>query len=469
MRVTFLGHQGWQFENNKGRGFLLDPILEDIGNGADRLPVWPQRRLDFAKMQPIDAVIVSHEHADHFSLETLAALPPRCRIYISDLASLAMATAIQELGFHVERFTALSTFAINGLKITALPALYNKLEPDVYALLVQDDSGASFLTAIDTIDHPDIFAWLGQHCPARTLETLTNNFIEPRQPLIDAPLAYTGSRGIVAGNMMQFVQKFKPRRVAICGQGWCFPAARDRFNHSFFSVDNTWLTHTARELAPHVQWWQGTPGLRFTLLGDTVTVDAAKVMTLHDSVDRSFDPESVHQNGEPFAPWTGVRELDALRFEKVRRFMLDDFAQTLGAHSPKLMEALYYLKCQECGDLSTTLHFVLRNGDHKFLFEFDYGLLLFRDVTATARRPAVVGLEIWAADMELIVGAREESFLIYESSVRTWSFMPGFIEAASLVECFMWFTPRFRPKETLAFYRERIAALQSTDVIAAAK
>lgn len=39
MRVTFLGHQGWQFENNKGRSFLLGPILEDIGNGVDRLPV----------------------------------------------------------------------------------------------------------------------------------------------------------------------------------------------------------------------------------------------------------------------------------------------------------------------------------------------------------------------------------------------------------------------------------------------
>src|SRR5882757_8846778 len=144
MKITFLGHQGWQIENNKGRSFLLDPILEEIGNGAARLPVWPQRRLDFSKMAPIDAVIISHEHADHFSLETLAALPPRCKIYISDLASLAMATAIREMGFQVERFTALDTFSINGLKITPLPALYNKLEPHVYALLVQDDSGATF-------------------------------------------------------------------------------------------------------------------------------------------------------------------------------------------------------------------------------------------------------------------------------------------------------------------------------------
>ncbi len=459
MRVTFLGHQGWQFENNKGRSFLLDPILEDIGNGADRLPVWPQRRLDFAKMLPIDAVIISHEHADHFSLETLAALPPRCRIYISDLASLAMATAIQEMGFHVERFTALNTFAINGLKITPLPALYNKLEPDVYALLVQDDSNASFLTAIDTVAHPDIFAWLAQHCPVRTMDNLTNNFVEPRQPLVNDALAYAKSRSVVAGTTMEYVQKFQPRRVVVSGQGWCFKADRSKFNHSFFSVDNTWLTQTARELAPQVEWIQGAPGLRLTLTGQEVAIDSAKVMTLHDSVDRSFDPHSVRE-AEPFGPWTGVHELGAERLNKVKQFICDDYALILGAYSPKLIEALYYLKCQDCGNLSPSLYVVVRNADKKFIFEFDYGLLLFRDVTATAKHSAVVGFEIWAADLELLIGAREESFLIYESSVRTWSYMPSFLDAPALVECFMWFTPRFRPKETLAFYRERIAELR---------
>src|SRR5688572_6017976 len=137
MRITFLGHQGWRFENG-GRGFLLDPILEEIGNGRTTLPVWPQRRLDFRKLEPLEAVIVSHEHADHFSLDTLAALPPHCRIYLSDLSSAAMATAIVELGFEVTRFGALKPFTIAGLTLTALPGLYNTLEPDTYGLLIQD-------------------------------------------------------------------------------------------------------------------------------------------------------------------------------------------------------------------------------------------------------------------------------------------------------------------------------------------
>ena len=460
MKITFLGHQGWQFENNKGRSFLLDPILEGIGNGTDRLPVWPQRRLDLEKMAPIDAVVISHEHADHYSLETLFALPPRCRIFVSDLASFAMVMAIREMGFQVERFSPLDTFSINGIKITALPALYNKLEPDVYALLMQDNSGASFLTGIDTVEHPDIFEWLAQNCPSRTMDNLTNNFVEPRQPLVNDPLAYTKSRSVVAASMLEFVQKFRPRRAIVSGQGWCFNAERSQFNHSFFSVDNAWLTQTARELAPQVEWIQGRPGMRFELQGQDVAIDMANVMTSFQSADRNFDPKPLREV-EPFGPWTAELEIDANRLEKVRRFLCEDYGQILGAYSPKLIEALYYLKFQDCGDLVPSLHVVVRNADHRYIFEFDYGLLLFSDVDVNAKHPAVVGFEIWASDLELLIGAREESFLIYETSVRTWSHLPGFLDAPALIECFMWFTPRFRPKETLAFYREQIDVLRA--------
>lgn len=459
MKLTFLGHQGWQFEH-RGRSFLVDPILEEIGNGADRLPVWPQRRLEFSKMAPIEAVIVSHEHADHFSLETLAAIP-HCRMYVSDLASPAMCTAIQELGFVVERFSPLNGFLImDGIKVTPLPALYNKLEPDVYAMLFEDDTGASFLTAIDTIPHPDIFAWLEQHCPKRTLDNLTNNFIEPRQPLVDDPNAHTKSRGTVAASMMEFVQKFQPRRAVISGQGWCFKGAKAKFNHSFFSVDNTWLTQAARELAPHVEWIHGSPGMRIDLKGQNISIGKSEVVTQLESADRSFKPGSV-QEAEPFGPFTAVRELAADRLSRVQEFICEEYGQILGTHAPKLAEALYYLKFQETGNLAPTLAIVLRNGNAVSVFEFDYGHLVFREVSPTKQQVAVVGCEIWASDFEWMLDAKEEAFMIYESSVHTWSHIPASLEASALVECFMWFTPRFRPKETLAFYRSRIAELRA--------
>jgi hypothetical protein len=459
MRITFLGHQGWQFEH-RGRSLLLDPILEAIGNGADKLPVWPQRRLDFSKMAPIEAVIVSHEHADHFSLETLAAIP-RCRVYVSDLASWAMCAAIQELGFTVERYTPLNGFLImDGLKVTPLPGLYNKLEPDVYGLLFEDDTNASFLTGIDTIPHPDIFAWLAQNCPQRTLDNLTNNFLEPRQPLVMDANAHTQSRGIVAASLMEFVQKLQPKRAVISGQGWCFQGAKQKFNHSFFSVDNAWLTQAARELAPHVEWIHGQPGMRLELKGPNISVAKSDVMTLLPSADRSFNPASV-QEAEPFAPWTGLRDLPPERLSRVQAFIREEYGQLLSAHSPKLSEALYYLKFQDTGELAPTLAIVLRNGNAGSVFELDYGHLVFKEVPPNKPQVAVLGLEIWASDFECMLDAKEESFTIYESAVRTWSHLPGFIESAAVSEALTWFTPRFRPKETLAFYRRQVAALRA--------
>jgi hypothetical protein len=457
MRITFLGHQGWQFEQG-GRSFLLDPILDVIGNGAVKLPIWPYRRLDFAKFEPLDAVIISHEHADHFSLPTLAALPKRCRIYISDLSSVAMATVIAELGFQVERFAALSSFVIAGISVTALPGLYNSLEPDTYALLMQDASGASFLTAIDTVAHPDIDAWLSRHCPVRTLDNLTNNFVEPLQPLIDNESSYDKSRAIVARHMLDFVQRFRPRRAVVSGQGWSFSGAQVALNHVFFSVDNRWLTQAARELAPRVEWFEGSPGLRFSLQGDAVTIDQSQLIDRVECPSREFDERWVHSHQR--RPWTGVTELPEDRWRAVQDFVRERYGQLLEAHAPRLMERLYYLKCQGAAGITPTFAVSVRNGDARHVFALDYGYLLFREASLTAP-PCAVGFEIWAADLELLLAAQEEVFMVYESSVRTWSFVPDAIDAATLIESFMWFTPRYRPREFLQFYRSRIAQLQA--------
>ncbi len=464
MRITFLGHQGWQFENH-GRSFLLDPILEEIGNGAVRLPVWPHRRLDFARFEPLDGVIISHEHADHFSLETLAALPRRCRIYIPDLASAAMDATIRELGFQVERFPALQAFMLGGMRVTPLPGLYNMLEPDTYALLIEDELGSSFLTSIDTIAHPDVFAWLAQRCPQRTLDNLTNNFVESRQRLVSDPSAHTGSRATVVGNMIDFTQKFAPRRAVVSGQGWSFKDSKSHLNHAFFSVDNAWLTKTARELAPQVEWFEGVPGLRFTLRGLDIAVDHVAVIGPVQRPSREFMPACVRVP-EPFAAWTGIDEIPAERVSKVRDFIRDSFGQILSAHAPKLMEALYYLKFQHPAELSPTLAIHARNGTARTIFEFGYGQACFREVTRPTR-PAAAGFEIWAADLELLLGAEEEVFLVYESAVRPWSYVPALLAESMLIECFMWFTPRFRPAEFLAFYRSRIAQLRTRSSSAA--
>jgi hypothetical protein len=109
MLITFLGHQGWAFGDQDGI-VLLDPLLQSMNAGPVDLPVWPPRRLDFAAMPRIKGLVISHEHPDHFDIETLLNLPYRGDVWIPDLSTSALATCLRELGFVVRRYGAFQSF-----------------------------------------------------------------------------------------------------------------------------------------------------------------------------------------------------------------------------------------------------------------------------------------------------------------------------------------------------------------------
>jgi hypothetical protein len=100
----------------------------------------------------------------------------------------------------------------------------------------------------------------------------------------------------------------------------------------------------------------------------------------------------------------------------------------------------------------------LRNGEARYKFALDYGRLELAEVPAGAR-PAAVGLELWASDLELMIRAEEDAYMIAESAVRTWSHATELVDTPALLEALLWFTPRFRPHEHLRHYRARIAEL----------
>jgi hypothetical protein len=203
--------------------------------------------------------------------------------------------------------------------------------------------------------------------------------------------------------------------------------------------------------------------MRFELNGRSISLGRSDVVTPRESADRTFDPAAVRV-AEPFAPWSGVREIPADRLAGVQRFVCEEYGQVLAAHAPRVLECLYYLKFQQAENLLPGLAVVLRNGGARHAFELDFGRLSFSPAPAGRVRSCALGLEIWASDFEWLLAAREESFLVYESSVRAWSQVPQFLEAAALSECFTWFTPRFRPRETLAFYRSQIASIRGDNL-----
>ena len=72
MKVTLLGHQSWMITYNK-TNVLIDPVLyEGFGSQDDNsIEIYPPRKIEFENIPKIDAIILSHEHSDHFHIPTL--------------------------------------------------------------------------------------------------------------------------------------------------------------------------------------------------------------------------------------------------------------------------------------------------------------------------------------------------------------------------------------------------------------
>lgn len=453
MKICFLGHQGWGFLEGETT-VLLDPLEKAMGNGLRRLPVWPPRTLLFEQMPPIAGVILSHEHSDHFDLVTLVHLPFRGAIHIPDLAAGSMRQALEDLGFTPVLMHPYVPFEIAGVAYTPLGLARNPLEPDVYGLLVSEGPEQSFLTTIDGLPDARLGSWLEGHCPGRTLDNYTNNEVELLPHLSNQAGGNPSFHGDAVRRLIDFVEEFRPSRVAISGQGWCFPPDRDIFNHGFFAVTNDLLARAGGVIFPGLDWHVPQPGWVMDLMAPGSIAQASFVLP-GAPIDRTYISPSIAGGT---TPWTGRPSLEAEEMRRVMGFVQDEFGPLLGAHAPQLLTGLHELASILPGAPGATLFLRMLNGGAVHDFRFDRGRFTF-DPVADPGDPYTdyaVGVEMWASDLLALIDGREEAFLIYESSVRWWTHYPQLFREPICIEVFTPFAPRFRPASYLASYRKRM-------------
>ena len=147
LKLTSLGHATLSICSKEAK-ILCDPILGDsisVGN-----IIFPGRTLFLENLYPLDAVLISHHHSDHFSLSDLEMISGIRSQRILAPKESTVIDELQKFGCsNVEGIEVGQSVSIRDITLTATPSAVDF--PEV-GFLFQSD-GASVLNLVDSQIH----------------------------------------------------------------------------------------------------------------------------------------------------------------------------------------------------------------------------------------------------------------------------------------------------------------------------
>jgi UDP-MurNAc hydroxylase len=288
MKITLLGHASVLVEMKAARA-LMDPVFQDPFEDTAVVSC-PRRTIDLDAIPPIDLLVISHAHLDHFDIPSLAHIARKSRnCEVVCPKDHTIVYTLERLGFtkiHPEE--PAKHFKLKGYEL--LTTHSNVTNVTEIGMVFKDRSG-TFWNQVDTVISPataagtvkqagpidllfamyasqnfDFFASRGTSFPHQMHAMNLNNVMAIR-PKLTVP----GSAGF---------------RFAGAGMEWCnaflFPMSRERFVAD--------LARVAPDLATRV----ANPGDMFEIEGGKVTYHAAAsriARTIEDDTQRlRFDP-----------------------------------------------------------------------------------------------------------------------------------------------------------------------------------
>lgn len=177
MKATFLGHQGWLLESDKSR-LLIDPILMPYFRNSPHTKMWifPPRSIDVPAMGHVDAIYLSHEHEDHFHIESMNQLSRRTKVYVTMNITTAAERILTEMGFDVTRVPAMSPIEIGSdLKMTLFPPPSSPTEHWVLQPFVECKDGTNYFNPVDCSLSTEFVEYVRNSKISLGLVTMANN------------------------------------------------------------------------------------------------------------------------------------------------------------------------------------------------------------------------------------------------------------------------------------------------------
>ncbi len=430
-RATFLGHQGWLC-STKHTSIMIDPLLTaDFGHGGHLGRVYPPRELDVARFPPIDAVVITHEHDDHFDVPSLHRLEREIPIYLSARSSPAAHALLADMGFGVRTFHADAQLEIGDFRYHTFCVDHSSGaggdEWDAFPFVLHDTQRHGCLaSSVDVQPSAAMLARLGElgakglWCVANNTTSYASTNLTHRTNVRSDNEA--ASR-VAASRYRKLLEQWGPPLATLmCGGGWSFPSERAAMNHSVFTVDSE---HVCKTLST---WW---PEHLFAAVrpGDTFTMESGKLVGRGPSQDFLATLPATRW---PPREFTGHKDalpqLEPLCPSALEpTSLVDALLEELGDFASYLYDSRVFRACISTAH-QDVMCFSLRvdHRDERVTLRYapsKCAFVLHESVHPHERFWS--GLECWASDLlALLRGDIGPSALCYSGRMRSWNNNP---------------------------------------------
>ncbi|MEV1084045.1 MBL fold metallo-hydrolase [Streptomyces sp. NPDC050211] len=447
LELTFLGHQTWHLTDGLST-VLLDPILaEAFGAGNLKFPIWPPRTVDVASMPTPDAVILSHEHLDHFHLPSLNLLPKTVPVYTGMTTPAAVTDAIEVLGLTVHRLDHTTPLTVGDIEITLYPAGARTL--------FWEQRVAQPLVRLAGTTGNDVFIGVDADVSDLYIEQLTDGALDPPRLAIVSNNAQTVPYGALGAdnNLLPGMDGPRNRKsgieilngllidyckpldgvpdVALCGNGFTAP----RSPHGpFLYADHPALAEAAGALQHLFRVHGPRPGDRLTVPpgGGPITTSRAGWVHLDQDAEaraldeqRAFlaDPKQVEPapitEPLPEEQWETAR---ALLAEELPRMARELIATRMGA----LASGIHDYLSGPVGSRRAVLRLLDPPGAGGSIESYAWNITgpAWEPVESTGREEAMAlypfGIEIYYQDLIAVFEGRAQIWDVVGGSYQGW-------------------------------------------------
>jgi hypothetical protein len=425
--TTFLGHQGWMFQTPKA-AVLVDPLLaEDFGHAhALGYRVWPPRQWTPDAMPKLDAVVLSHEHDDHFDIPSLAKLSRAIPIYLSSRSSTAARAILAEMGFTVHALVPGAPVTFGDLEITPFAGDHVATdcgdEWDTLPFLVRSTEGhGSFFSMVDIPITQTHVEWAAARALRPGLCSWTNNAMDWSHMADYLTERVEGTQqcfvNMGVGHKLIGTVWGTPAAMVMCAGGFSFDGEKAWMNQRVFCVDTDAVCKMMSSVYKKEKFYSALPGQTFRMKANKLHAVDDTAPFLRTAPHETW-PSRAKAAIEPrdYAPATRRELGDRDRL----RDGLDELARAMVGGT--LFKSLFSLLAIEI-DRKPTFVIIARHDGETLAFEYDPTACTFREGVADPGA-YLAAIECWASDLLAVLDGELGPIALTFGRARLWNALP---------------------------------------------